>query len=102
MADSQTISVPKNEQQSPASGDSYYHQFYLFIFFCIFCFVVDSGLYLYIKVQIWSYFLVKKVLNSALKCSILCLCVAGKKQALISLSDKKDLALLGTGLQQLG
>lgn len=45
MADSQTISVPKNEQQSPASG---------------------------------------------------------KKQALISLSDKKDLAFLGTGLQQLG
>jgi hypothetical protein len=28
----------------------------LFIFFCIFCFVVDSGLYLYIKVQIWSFF----------------------------------------------
>ncbi|KAJ6721239.1 BIFUNCTIONAL PURINE BIOSYNTHESIS PROTEIN PURH [Salix viminalis] len=45
MADSQTISSPKNEQQSPASG---------------------------------------------------------KKQALISLSDKKDLAFLGTGLQQLG
>jgi hypothetical protein len=65
MADSQTISVPKNEQQSPASGDSYYQiQFSLFIFFCIFCFVVDSGLYLYIKV-IWSYFLVKKVLKSA-------------------------------------
>ncbi|KDP24627.1 hypothetical protein JCGZ_25543 [Jatropha curcas] len=45
MADSQTLSVPKNEPQAPVSG---------------------------------------------------------KKQALISLSDKKDLAFLGTGLQDLG
>lgn len=28
--------------------------------------------------------------------------VLGKKQALISLSDKRDLALLGSGLQELG
>lgn len=28
--------------------------------------------------------------------------VLGKKQALISLSDKKDLSLLGVGLQELG
>jgi len=45
MADSQTISVPKNEQQSPASGDSYYQiQFYLFIFFLYFLFCSWFGI----------------------------------------------------------
>lgn len=75
MADSQTLAVPKHDPQSSAPGTVLAFPF------------PKCNLFLTKKGDcLWWLF-----------CSL-----SGNKQALISLSDKKDLAFLGNGLQELG